>query len=43
MNEMKPISEIDKEHAAVQNNMKTNDDDNNMVNSITKDDSSMMK
>jgi len=23
MNEMKPISEIDKEHAAVQNNMKT--------------------
>ena len=40
INEMKQISEIDEENAAVQNNMQTNVDDNN---STTKDDSAMMK
>ena len=43
INEMKQISEIDEENAAVQNNMKTNDDDNNMVSCTTNDGSSLMK
>ena len=40
---MKQINEVAEENAAVQNNMKTNDDDYNMVSSTTKDDSSLMK
>jgi len=35
MNTMKQISEVAEENAAVQNNMKTNDDDYNMVSSTT--------
>ena len=43
MNKMTQISEVAEEKTAVYINMKTNDTDNNMMSSTTKDDSPLLK
>ena len=43
MNKMKQISEVAEENAAMLKNMKTNDDDKNMMSSTTKNDSPQLK